>query len=223
MSHAPIYLRNYPKVTLLGGPLSHTHLHRGTCVPELHNGSCQALVQQHHYKMINATDFDPGDTNFELDDTDETEAICDELARHYALHGLKDPEGRPDSADEEVRVIMSQDRGGQGASSLRDVGNVKLNVFEQSQDSESIEVLSSCENSDDEEFMGYYVVDPDGKKRPIPAPRRLVRMPTVNEDGADATSAVAQNPSSAIGSAEPLPPLHVCLVMPARNWVSYDL
>ena len=72
MPHAPRYLRDYPKVTLLGGPLSHTHLHRGNCVPELHNGSCQTLAQQHHYKMINATDFNPGDINSQLDDVDKT-------------------------------------------------------------------------------------------------------------------------------------------------------
>ena len=48
MSHAPMYLQDYLKVTLLGGPLSHTHLHRGNCVPKLHNGFCQSLVQQHH-------------------------------------------------------------------------------------------------------------------------------------------------------------------------------
>ena len=82
--------------------------------------------------MINATDFDPGDINTELDDIDENEAICDELARHYAQHGLKDPEGYFDSADEEVQAIMSQSRGGRGAEGPRDVETVKLNVFEQS-------------------------------------------------------------------------------------------
>ena len=170
MSHAPMYLRDYPKVTLLGGPLSHTHLHRDNCVPKLYNGFCQSLVQQHHNKMFNATDFDPGDTNTESDDIDENEAICDELARHYARHRLEDPEGYFDSADEEVQAIISQDRGGQGAEDPRDVGIVKLNVFEQSQDSESIEALSGHEDSEDEEFLGYYAVDPDGKKRPIPHP-----------------------------------------------------
>ena len=64
------------------------------------------------------------------------------------------------------------------------------------------EVLSSHENSEDEEFLGYYVIGPDGKKRPIPAPRRLVRMPAVIENGADVVSAVTQNPSSVIESAE---------------------
>ena len=40
MPRALMYLRDYPKVTLLGGPLSHTCLHRGNRVPELDNGSC---------------------------------------------------------------------------------------------------------------------------------------------------------------------------------------
>ena len=62
-------------------------------------------------------------------------------------------------------MIISQNCDGQMASSLRDVGNVKLNVFELSQSSESIEVLSEHENSEDEEFLGYYTVDSDGKKR----------------------------------------------------------
>ena len=176
MPHAPMYLRDYPKVTLLGGPLSHAHLHRGNSVPELHNGFCQSLAKQHHNKMINATDFDPGDINTESDHVDEKEAICDELARHYAQHGLKDPEGYFDLADEEVQTIMSRDLGGKGTDGLRDVGAVKLNVFEQSGDSESIENLSGHENSEDEEFLGYYTVGPDGRRRPIPAPRRLIRM-----------------------------------------------
>ena len=202
MPHAPRYLRDYPKVTLLGGPLTHTHLHRGNCVPELHSGSCQLLAHQHHYKLFNATDFDPGDTNSASDDNSETETICDELARHYALHGLKGPEECPDSEDEEVQAIMSQDRGGQSARSLRDVGNFKLNVFEQSQDSESIEILSSREISEDEEFLGYYVVDPERKKRPIPAPRRLARMSAVTENGANAANVVAHNAGSATESAD---------------------
>ena len=141
VSHAPRYLGDYPKVTLLGGPLSHTHLHRGNCVPELHNGFCQSLVQQRHNKMINAADFDSEDANTELNDTDETEAICDGLAPHYAQDGLKDPEGYFDSADEEFQTVMSPNRGGQGAGDKRDVGTVELNVFERSQDSESIENL----------------------------------------------------------------------------------
>ena len=198
-----MYLRYYSKVTLLGGPLSHTHLHRGNCVAELHNGFCQSLVQQHHNKMINATDVDPGDINTESDDIDENEAICDELARHYAQHGLMDPEGYFDSADEEVQTIMSQNRDGRGAHDSRDVGTVKLNVFEQSQDNESIETLSGHENSEDEEFLGYYAVDLNGKKRPIPAPRRLVRTPAANGNGADASSAATQSSISATESVEP--------------------
>ena len=60
MPHAPMCLRDYPKVTLLGGPLSHTRLHRGNCVPKLHAGSRQLFTHEHHYKMFNATDFDQG-------------------------------------------------------------------------------------------------------------------------------------------------------------------
>ena len=161
-----------------------------------------------------------GDTNYELDDDDETEAICDELARHYALHGLKDLEGYPDSDEEEVRVIMSQNHDDQKAGSLRDVGSFKLNVFEQSQDSDSIEVLSSRENSEDEEFLGYYVIGPDGKKRPIPAPRRVVRMPAVNENGADSISMVPQNPSPAIGNAEPKTGKEVVFAEVSRHRIS---
>ena len=85
---------------------------------------------------------------------------------------------------------MSQSRGGQVANDLNDVGNVKLNVFEQSRDSESIENLSGPEDLEDEEFQGYYAVDPDGKKRPIPAPRRLVRMPEASGNGTDVPNAV---------------------------------
>ena len=142
--------------------------------------------------MINATDFDPGDINSEQNDIDENEAICVELwaSRHYAQNGLKDPEGYFDSADEEVLMNMSQSRGGQVANDLNDVGNVKLNVFEQSRDSESIENLSGPEDLEDEEFQGYYAVDPDGKKRPIPAPRRLVRMPEASGNGTDVPNAV---------------------------------
>ena len=125
------------------------------------------------------------------------------MARHYAQHGLKDLEGYFDSADEEVQTIMNQDRDGQGASSLRDVVNVKLNVFEQSHDSESIEVLSGHESSGDEEFLGYYVVDPVGKKRPIPAPRRLVQMPMTNGDVADALNVEVQSSVPTDGDIKP--------------------
>ena len=104
-----MYFRDYPKVTLLGGPLSHRHLHRGNCVPELHNGFFQLLVRQHLDKMADAPD--------------------------------RNSEGHPDSADEEVRTIMSRGQGSQEAGDVRDVGTPKLNVFEQSKDSESIEVL----------------------------------------------------------------------------------
>ena len=203
MPHAPMCLRDYPKVTLLGGPLSHTRLHRGNCVPELHAGSRQLFTHEHLYKMFNATDFDPGDIKTELDSTDENEAIYDELVHHCVQRGLKDPEGYFDLADEEIQTILNQGREGKGTDDVRDVGTVKLNVFEHSSDSESIEVLSGHENSEDEEFLGYYTVGPDGKKRPIPAPRRLVRIPAANGSEADASSPVTQDSSSTPQSVEP--------------------
>ena len=76
-------------------------------------------------------------------------------------------------------------------------------MFEHSSDSESIEVLSGHENSENEEFLGYYTVGPDGKKRPIPAPRRLVRIPAANGSEADASSPVTQDSSSTPQSVEP--------------------
>ena len=88
-----MYVPGYPKVTLLGGRLSHIQFHRGNRVPEFSNGFRQSLDQQYHYKLINATNFHPGDIFSEKDDINENEAICDELASHYAQHGLKDPEG----------------------------------------------------------------------------------------------------------------------------------
>ena len=71
--------------------------------------------------MINATDFNPGDINSEEDDIDENEAICDQLAHHYAQHGLKDPEGYFDSDDEEFQTILSQSYVIQGANNPRNV------------------------------------------------------------------------------------------------------
>ena len=203
MSHAPTYLRDYPKVTLLGGPLSHTRLHRGNCVPELRGGSGQMLTRERHDKILNATDFDPGDTNAGLSDSDESEVECDELARRYARHGLKEPNENFDSADEEVQLILNQGRTGHEADDVRDVGRVKLNVFESSSGSESIEILSGHEDSGSEEFLGYYKVGPDGKRRPIPAPRRLARMPAVNGTEAEASSAVTQSLSPAVQPVEP--------------------
>ena len=170
--------------------------------------------------MIDATDFDPGDTNSELNDIDETETICDELVRHYAQHGLKDPEGYFDSAYEEVQTIMSKRCDGQGASGLRDVGNVKLNVFEQSQDSESIEALSVHEDSGDEEFLGYYAVDPDGKKRPIKAPRRLVQMPVADGTEVAAARPVAQSSGSAVESVAPKTGKEVVFAEVSRHRIS---
>ena len=87
MSHAPMYLWDYPKVTLLGGPLSHTHLHRGNRVPELQGGSGQLLTRERHDKLFNATDVDPGDINAKLNDSDEVEAVHDELT--VAMHSME--------------------------------------------------------------------------------------------------------------------------------------
>ena len=42
---------------------------------------------------------------------------------------------------------------GQGADDVRDVGTVKLNVFIHSSDSESIEVISGHEDSENEVFL----------------------------------------------------------------------
>ena len=73
-----------PRITLLGGRLSQIPPRRGNRVSEFYDGSCQMLSQQHHNKMLNATDFHPGGTNLEESEVDENEAICDELARYYA-------------------------------------------------------------------------------------------------------------------------------------------
>ena len=48
------------------------------------------------------------DINLNEDEFAENEAIFDELARHYAQHELKGPEGYFDSEDEEVPMIFSQ-------------------------------------------------------------------------------------------------------------------
>ena len=110
-----MYLRDYPKVTLLGGPLLHTHLHRGNCVPELHHGGCQSLAQEHHYKLFQATDFDPGDINLKSNGIEEP-------TRQYVRQRLKGPEGDFDIEDEEVQTIMSRGQGGQRAGETRNVG-----------------------------------------------------------------------------------------------------
>ena len=141
------------------------------------------LNQQHHNKIINATDFNPGDINPEEDAVDENEAICDELARHYAQHGLKDPGGYFDSDVEEVQRILGQCYGIRGANSPREVGSTKsahwpfmsifmdakaANVMKQSQDSESIEESSGPEELEDEVFLGYFATGDNGNERPIP-------------------------------------------------------
>ena len=53
-------------------------------------------------------------------------------------------------------------------------------MIKQSQDSEGIEGISSPENLEDEVLLGYFIVDSDGKKRPIPTPKRLVPTSTAN-------------------------------------------
>ena len=78
-----------PRITLLCDRLSQAPPRRGNCVFEFYDGSCQLLVQQHHKKILNATDFHPGDIKSEENEVDENEAICDELARYYAQHELK--------------------------------------------------------------------------------------------------------------------------------------
>ena len=90
------------QITLLGKRLSHEHLHRSNRVSEYNTGSCLLLAQQHHNKHFNATDFNLGDRNLEEEHIGENEALCDELASHYAQHRLKDPDGYFDSDDEEV-------------------------------------------------------------------------------------------------------------------------
>ena len=80
-------------ITLLGGRLSQIPPRRNNSVSEFYKGSCQRLAQEHHTKILNATDFHPGDINLEENGADENEALSDELARHYAQHELKDPEG----------------------------------------------------------------------------------------------------------------------------------
>ena len=51
-------------------------------------------------------------------------------------------------------------------------------------DSESSEGISDVEELEDYVFLGYFTIDSDGKKRPIPVPRSLVQMPAANEEGA---------------------------------------
>ena len=96
-------------------------------------------------------------------------------------------------------MIVNQSHGILKASDPRDVGNAKIDVIKQSQESESIEGISGSEELDDEVFLGYFAVDSDGKKIPIPAPRRLVRMPAVNSDGANVPDEVARNSETGIG------------------------
>ena len=67
----------------------------------------------------------------------------------------------------------------------RDKGRPCVNVvMNRTPDSESIEGISDVEELEDDVFLGYFTVDSDGKKRPIPAPRRLVRTSAANKEEA---------------------------------------
>ena len=55
-------------------------------------------------------------------------------------------------------------------------------VANQTQDSDSIERVFDIEELEDDVFLGYFAVDSDGKKRPVPAPRRLVQVSVANPD-----------------------------------------
>ena len=143
----------------MGERLSHEHLHRGNYV--------SGYLKEEYL--------------------DETGAICDELAHHYAHHGLKDPEGYFDSADEEVQMILNQ---GYDTDLVRDPGgdervreayclvrsaktNFKaFNANNLSQDRGSIERVSYPGDPEEEVFLGYLLVDKSGNKRQIQAPRR---------------------------------------------------
>ena len=127
MFYAPRYLRDYPKVTLLGGPLSHTNLQRGNCVPELQTGSCHRPTYWQHNKIITATDFGPGDITGKQRDNGK-ESIDDELARHYAKHRLDDLDENSDSDDKEVQLILSPGQAVPKVRTLRDVGSIKRGI-----------------------------------------------------------------------------------------------
>ena len=99
--HARLHHPGPSKITPLGARTS-------ICIMAIVYPICLSLTQQHYNKHIHATDFNPGDINLEEEDMDYNEAICDELARHCAQHGLKVPEGYFDSDDEEVQEILSQ-------------------------------------------------------------------------------------------------------------------
>ena len=105
---------------------------------------------------------------------DENEAICDELARHYAQHGLKDPEGYFDSEDKEVQQILNQGFDTLGVDNSVEASRVKdthrsvrsattnikmLNASDWSQDSASIERVSGPEELEDDVFLGYFAID----------------------------------------------------------------
>ena len=138
---------------------------------------------------MNATDFDPGDTNLEEDDVDETEALYDDLARHYAQHGLKDPEGYFDSADEEVQEILSsgyvtekvhnplEDRCVRDTNrSLRSntTNFIMRKACAHSHSSKSIKRISNLGDLEDDVFLGYFAVNEGKVEKPIPAPRRQI-------------------------------------------------
>ena len=164
------------RITFLGGRLSEAPPHRGSRISEFYSGSCQTLVQQHHNKILNATDFRPGDITWRDSEDEEDEATCNDLVRHHAQRGLRSPKEYFDSEDEEVQMILSQ----AGGDKDEDCPFVDL-AANRTQGSESIERVSDIEDTEDDVFMGYFTVDSDGKKRPIPAPRRLIPMPLANQ------------------------------------------
>ena len=117
MRDASHYLSD-PRITMMCGRLSQIPPRRGNCVSEFYNGSCQSLVQQHHDKILNATDFHPGDINWRDSEDENDEAICDELVRHHAQHEPRNPKEYFDSEDEGVQRILSQSRDTLGVGRL---------------------------------------------------------------------------------------------------------
>ena len=99
------------------------------------------------------------------------------MARHYAQHGPKDPEGYFDSDDEEVQQILSPRFDAKGVDNSSEVNcfrdtycsawsattNFKmLKAIDWSQDSESIEGISGLEELEDEVLLGYFATEGDG-------------------------------------------------------------
>ena len=108
----------------------------------------------------------------------------DDLDRHYAQHGLKDPEGYFDPDDEEVQQILSQSFDAKGVESSGEIDCIRdtycsvrsattnfktLNANDWSRESESIEGIAGREELEDEVFLGYFATDGDGNERPMVA------------------------------------------------------